>query len=214
MTLDSMSRFDVSSKDITDNSRATSTKPASVVVPRSERVGRLIRRALILFDADQHAAWRYLSMAAALLVDELDGNQATHQVADRSYGLAAWQVRSVVDYIDGNLQSKMDVDQLARLAAVSKGHFSRAFKQRVGLAPMAYVAVRRVERAKTMMASTDESLTAIAIACGFGDQPHLTRWFRRVVGVTPGRYRRINSQLGRAVAVDRDQNPTRPCGLS
>jgi AraC-like DNA-binding protein len=41
-----------------------------------------------------------------------------------------------------------------------------------------------------MMLSTTESLTDIAMACGFADQPHMTRWFRRVVGVAPGLWRR------------------------
>jgi AraC family transcriptional regulator len=57
---------------------------------------------------------------------------------------------------------------------------------------MAYVAARRVERAKLMMTSTRERLTDIALACGFSDQSHLTRSFRRVVGMSPGRWRRTS----------------------
>jgi hypothetical protein len=55
---------------------------------------------------------------------------------------------------------------------------------------MTYVAVRRVERAKLMMASTGQRLTDIASACGFADQSHLNRYFRRIVGVSPGLWRR------------------------
>jgi AraC family transcriptional regulator len=75
---------------------------------------------------------------------------------------------------------------------LSKCHFSRAFKQTVGSSPMAYVAVRRVERAKLMMTSTGQRLTDIALACGFADQSHLNRYFRRVVGVSPGLWRRVS----------------------
>ena len=57
---------------------------------------------------------------------------------------------------------------------------------------MAYVAVRRVERAKLMMASTEQRLTDIALACGFADQSHLNRSFRRIVGVSPGLWRRVS----------------------
>jgi AraC-like DNA-binding protein len=57
---------------------------------------------------------------------------------------------------------------------------------------MAYVAARRVERAKLMMTSTRERLTGIALACGFADQSHLNRHFRRVVGTSPGLWRRTS----------------------
>jgi AraC-like DNA-binding protein/thioesterase domain-containing protein len=73
---------------------------------------------------------------------------------------------------------------------LSTSHFSRAFKRSLGSAPMAYVSTRRVERARHMLTSTQASLTEIALACGFSDQPHFNRLFRRVVGMSPGRWRR------------------------
>jgi transcriptional regulator GlxA family with amidase domain len=57
---------------------------------------------------------------------------------------------------------------------------------------MTYVAGRRVERAKVMMTSTGDRLAAIATACGFVDQSHLNRSFRRRIGVSPGMWRRAN----------------------
>jgi transcriptional regulator GlxA family with amidase domain len=98
-------------------------------------------------------------------------------------------------YIEANLESKLGVDHLADGVALSKGHFSRAFRQRLGIPPMVYVATRRVERAKMMMTSTKEQLTVIALACGFSDQSHLNRAFRRLVGVSPGRWRRSNAEV-------------------
>ena len=135
------------------------------------------------------------------------GEHAGHDLAskaekclssERSSGLATWQARRVIEHIERNIESRVKVAQLASLIGVSKGHFSRAFKQRVGLTPMSYVAVLRIERAKVMLTFSHDALTEIAIACGFGDQPHLTRWFRRMVGVTPGQYRRMTSLILRA----------------
>jgi AraC-like DNA-binding protein len=54
------------------------------------------------------------------------------------------------------------------------------------------VKLRRIERAKVLMTSTDQQLTDIALICGFADQSHLNRSFRRVLGVSPGRWRRTN----------------------
>ena len=191
-----MSLEPVSSSQTNTSSLAiASNRSTGVVACRSAQAGQLIRRAMILFETDRRAAWRCLSMASTMLTDDSDTIRPTCQTPDPPSGLALWQTKRVIDYIECNLESKIDVDKLAKLIAVSKGHFSRAFKQRVGLPPMAFIAARRVERAKTMLISTREPLADIAVACGFGDQPHLTRRFYRVVGVTPGRYRRINSHL-------------------
>lgn len=163
-----------------------------LVASRSERAGRLVRRAMRLFESDRLVAWRCLSIASTLLTDDTELTQSQASATDRSYGLAPWQARRVIEYIESNIEAKLNLHALATLVGLSKGHFSRAFRQREGLPPMSYIAVRRVERAKAMMTSSHDPLTEIAAACGFGDQPHLTRWFRRIVGMTPGQYRRLN----------------------
>jgi len=61
---------------------------------------------------------------------------------------------------------------------------------------MTYVTARRVEHAKAMMASTRLRLADIALASGFTDQSHLTRFFRRLVGSSPARWRRALIHTG------------------
>jgi AraC family transcriptional regulator len=107
-------------------------------------------------------------------------------------GLASWQARRTLDYIEANLGSKMGIGELAGVVSLSRSHFSRAFKSSLGLSPMEYVAVRRVERAKALISSTKEPLAEVALACGFADQPHFNRRFRDIIGTSPGRWRRSN----------------------
>src|ERR1700678_1376858 len=80
-------------------------------------------------------------------------------------GLAPWQANRALEYIEGNLGSKMTSREIADRVALSTSHFSRGFKQSLGCSPMTYVTVRRVEHAKLMMTSTRERLAAIALAC-------------------------------------------------
>jgi AraC-like DNA-binding protein len=110
----------------------------------------------------------------------------------RPGGLAAWQANRALRYIEGKLESKVAIREIADCVALSASHFSRAFNHSLGSSPCAYVAARRVERAKLMMTSTRERLAYIALACGFSDQPHLNKSFRRVVGMSPGVWRRTS----------------------
>jgi len=165
----------------------------SLVVSAAERVGHLVRRAMNFLESDRDAAWRCLQDASLLLVSESQEaghNAPTIPSGFQPGGLARWQAKRALAYIEANLGSKIEARELAGLVSFSTGHFSRAFKRSLGLPPMTYVVRRRVERAKLMMTSTRGQLTEIALACGFADQSHLNRSFRRVVGISPGLWRR------------------------
>jgi AraC-like DNA-binding protein len=79
--------------------------------------------------------------------------------------------------------------ELAEAAGLSRFELVRRFRAQTGLTPHAFQVNLRVARARSMLASGDPP-AAVAAACGFADQPHLTRTFRRAVGVTPARYAR------------------------
>jgi AraC family transcriptional regulator len=150
---------------------------------------------MALFESNRKVAWRCLSDASTLLGGESEAigvNGPRLQGILRPGGLAAWQANRALEYIEDNLGSKMAIREIADCVALSKSHFSRAFKQSLGSSPMAYIAARRVERAKLMMISTRQMLTDIALACGFADQSHLTKSFRRVVGMSPALWRRAS----------------------
>jgi AraC family transcriptional regulator len=80
---------------------------------------------------------------------------------------------------------------MAAVAHLSAYHFARQFKAATGLPPHQYVILRRVERARQLLqAGTDLSLAEVAACAGFSDQSQLTHHFKRLVGVTPGQFRR------------------------
>ncbi|NZA27962.1 helix-turn-helix transcriptional regulator [Luteimonas sp. SJ-92] len=112
-------------------------------------------------------------------------------------GLAGWQVRHTVAYIEAHLESSIRIKDLAALTRLSASHFSRAFKQSFGQAPMTYVAGQRVQLAQRLLLTTEDSMCQIALACGMCDQAHLTRVFRRLVGDTPMAWRRRHADLAR-----------------
>jgi AraC family transcriptional regulator len=105
-------------------------------------------------------------------------------------GLAGWQRRSIVQYIEENLSENISLAELAELARLSIFHFSRAFKQSFGMPPHRYHTSRRIERAKVLLAKPNQSVTEIALDMGFSDTSSFTAAFRRLVGRTPTDYRR------------------------
>jgi len=107
-------------------------------------------------------------------------------------GLAPWQIRKVREHVEQALSGVVRVSGLAEIARLSTSHFTRAFKASFGTAPGTYVSSRRIERAKALMLETRGSLCQISLDCGFTDQAHLSRVFRRFAGETPSRWRREN----------------------
>jgi AraC family transcriptional regulator len=108
-------------------------------------------------------------------------------------GLAPWQIRRLRVYVDENLTQPLTIPELAQVARLSASHFCRSFKLSFGRTVHHFVMSRRLEKAQELMLNSTEDLSQIAVLCGMCDQAHLTHWFRRVVGETPGRWRRSRS---------------------
>ena len=168
---------------------------ATFVMESQSRLWGLIRQAVSVLERDRPEAWRCLRDAFTLLGQQSSAQPiAGYPVRPIQPGaLASWQARRVTEYIEQHLGAKLTTEDIAAAIGLSKSHFSRAFKSTLGSSPMAYVAARRVERAKQMMLTSAESLADVALDCGFADQSHLNRQFRRAVGVTPGRWRRSSA---------------------
>lgn len=108
---------------------------------------------------------------------------------ERQPDLPRVRLRRVIEYIEAHLDQDLTLAELAGIACLSPCHFSRSFKQDMGVGPQRYTAQRRVERAKALLRHGEEGLADIAATVGFADQSHFTAAFRRETGTTPGRFR-------------------------
>jgi len=115
-------------------------------------------------------------------------------------GLAPWQKRRVVKFIEEQLGEPLPVGELARLVSLSTNHFSRAFKESFGGPPHAFIVRARIERAGEMMLTTSERIAEIALSCGFADQAHLCHCFRRATGMSPAAWRRKHAAESTSIA--------------
>ena len=142
-----------------------------------------------------------LSAALASLGDDQGPARGWIQQADRllrpipaahvhTGGLPPWAAERVAAHIERDMATTIRVEHVAKLVRLSKSHFGRAFKDTFGVSFLQFLVTRRIERAKSLMVTTKHSLCQIALACGFADQAHFSRTFRRVAGATPHAWRR------------------------
>ncbi|GAB4394394.1 MAG: hypothetical protein Tsb0032_19140 [Kiloniellaceae bacterium] len=168
--------------------------PAFLMAQRAAAVEGLLASARGMLHADRNAARRYIERAAALLEEvETAGSAGKRPVADAALvrgGLAPWQIKRVRAHVEDCLGESIAIEDLAEICRLSVSHFSRAFKASFGEPPHGYIVTRRVEAAKRAMLATDEPLSQIAAACGFADQSHFCRHFRRTEGKSPNLWRR------------------------
>lgn len=116
-----------------------------------------------------------------------------HQTSSAGGRLMEWQLRRVLAMVESRLPERFAVSELAQAARLGPSQFTRAFRTSVGVTPYAYIIQRRVARAKRHMLTTQDALVGIALDCGFADQAHFSRVFRRHVGQGPSLWRRSQS---------------------
>ncbi len=94
------------------------------------------------------------------------------------------------DYVDQHYVEPINVNTLARVAHQSPAHFARQFQQAFTETPHQYLLSRRLERAASLLRSTDYTAGRVCTMVGFTSVGSFTTRFGRVYGVTPAEYRR------------------------
>jgi AraC family transcriptional regulator len=105
-------------------------------------------------------------------------------------GLAPWQVELASQLLLRDISADVPGEELASLCGLSRSYFAKAFKISLGAPPHRWVVQERIRRAAEMLERTNESISVIALSCGFADQSHFTRAFRAAVGASPAAWRR------------------------
>jgi AraC family transcriptional regulator len=139
-------------------------------------------------ESSQVGGRMYAEAIAQALAIHLLRNYSVHKETIKgqtTHGLPKHKLHQVTDYIHAYLTQDLSLIEIASVVQMSPFHFARLFKQSTGLAPHQFVVRCRVERAKELLIQGEMAIADIAIEVGFANQSHLTRHFRRIVGVTP-----------------------------
>jgi AraC family transcriptional regulator len=131
----------------------------------------------------------YLTRALAAQLLTRHSSRQVQKAASAGAGLERGKLKTVMEYIEDNLQEPISLDELAQLCGLSPSQFARRFRASVGKPPHQHLIGARVERAKRLLRK-GEPIVEVALSCGFAHQEHLTRIFKRETGCTPAVFRR------------------------
>jgi AraC family transcriptional regulator len=129
------------------------------------------------------------SVLAVHILKNYCGSKAT--IGKIPEGLPNGKLRLVVDYINTYIDQNLGLIELAELVHMSRAHFIRQFKHSTGVPPHQYVIQCRLEKVKTLLATTDLSIAEIAQCTGFSSHSHLSKIFHNHLSITPHEYRQI-----------------------
>lgn len=156
-----------------DESSATFQHASAVVRRRYDRPGPADPW------EDGHDAY---AMCLALLRDIREERDEGDTVRHRA-------LRQVTDYVQRHLSEDLGVDVLARIAGMSRYHFTRIFRAHTGHPPGEYVLQARLRRARHLLKATRKTVQEVAFASGFNDANYFSRLFRARTGISPRHFR-------------------------
>ena len=105
------------------------------------------------------------------------------------------RIEQSLTYIRENIGRRVNMDELAKVACMSKDHFIRMFKREVSHTPNAYVTEKKIERAELLLVTTLLSVKQIALSLGYDDMAYFNNVFKRHTKVSPLQYREKYSQV-------------------
>lgn len=99
------------------------------------------------------------------------------------------EMRAVLEYVRDNYSRPIEIKELAALVHLSVSQFERRFRKVFQISPLKHIMTVRIRNASVRLTSTNDTIAAIALDCGFYDHSHFTRNFRRIMGISPREYR-------------------------
>ncbi len=111
--------------------------------------------------------------------------------SDARHRLSSKQQKQILEYINANIGNNIVLNDLARVCGLSVYYFARSFRDTYGVPPHEFVINLRLDYARNMLRCSQLPLKDVAASCGFSDQSHMTRLFRKCLGITPGQLRNL-----------------------
>ena len=101
------------------------------------------------------------------------------------------KLAEVIDYINGNLDKKLSIEELSGMMHLHPNYFIRMFKKNVGVSPLKYINKKRFEKAISLFVDESLPITEVMTEVGFDDYSSFSSFFKSYSGYSPKKYRKI-----------------------
>jgi AraC family transcriptional regulator len=166
------------------------------IIPQFGIVDPLIRSIGMMLDNEMESENPnpriYAESLLAALVAQIFSRYTDRQTGARNTGAHGVQIRRAVEYINQHMDGDLRLEDIAKVANMSKYHFAKVFRQVVGMPPHQYLVRMRVEKARKLLIESEMSITEVANLVGYEDTGQFSEQFLKIVGATPHRYRLTN----------------------
>ena len=129
-------------------------------------------------------------LTCALLLEIARVNSLEHEMVEKAKRPGIGQIKNALDYISMEYQQEIKIQELAEKCCMSETHFRRLFVEYMGMTPVDYINMVRVQIACEMMRKTNASMEEIAVKAGFATASTFNRNFKRIVGTTPYQWKK------------------------
>lgn len=127
------------------------------------------------------------------IIRSYDGQLSQFELSYSSESLK--YMESALNYIDEHLDSELTLETLSDVAHMSKTYFCSQFKKLNGISPWEYITIKRIEKAITLIETTNLSRMEIALRCGYNNTSNFYYAFKRITGKAPGNYKNLSSDI-------------------
>jgi AraC-like DNA-binding protein len=138
---------------------------------------------------NQNAESRIASLAYFLLIITLLRRQSRPWESSGSVA-AGNRVSRALEFIEEHFSDPISIEDIVSHSQVSRRHFFRLFEQAVGVSPMEYLKKLRLQKAASMLLTTNASVTQIAFACGFNDSNYFSSLYHKEFGMSPTHFKK------------------------
>lgn len=157
---------------------------------KGPKIAAQIRRLLdIMRDTEEFYLEESKGAIVELLVNIARENRESKGVIDLSGKIAIPVVRAM-DYITLHYMEPLKIEELADWCHISETHFRRIFSEYIGMSPLEYINLVRVQSACNYLNNTDETMADIAVKCGFTTPSTFNRNFKKITGISPSEWRK------------------------
>lgn len=172
-----------------ENAGLGTTQP--IFVPSSAEAGARVESELLYIATHEKVSSLDLIGHLYLFFDALIRASANRREVKTSQ-LRDFYVQEAIHYMDQNYRRDLTVEEIADVCKLNRSYFSKIFKDFVGCAPQEFLIRLRLSKAANMMKLTNYSIGEIAANCGYPNQLHFSRAFKKRYGISPREWRAQN----------------------